>query len=344
MRTRIARSRAGRCHRHLLRMAHALDEPLISVVIPCYNHAHFLAEAIESVRAQSYPRIEIVVVDDGSTDQTAEVARRYPGLRYLRQRNQGLAAARNAGLHASTGRYLVFLDADDRLLPGALHAGRECLQEHPSCAFAFGRYRWIAADGAVLPELPEDRPRPPDAYQAFLEGNYVAMHSTALFRREALFQVGGFDARLRECEDYDLYLRLTRTRPVAEHSALLAEYRQHGSNMSAHAPRMLGTVLRVLRAQRDHVVGNPAYAASYRKGVGAWRDYYGEQMLREVRRCVRERQWGDARRTLGALWRLCGARIPNVLLLYALPPKLRSALRRLRQRAARSADLAVEPR
>ena len=101
---------------------------LVSVVIPCYNQAHFLGEAIESVLAQTYPHREIVVVDDGSPDNTREVASRYPGVRYVRQENQGLAAARNTGLRHSSGSYLVFLDADDRLLPEALEVGLRQLQ------------------------------------------------------------------------------------------------------------------------------------------------------------------------------------------------------------------------
>src|ERR687890_856397 len=96
---------------------------LVSVVIPCYNQAHFLGEAIESVLAQSYPRFEIIVVDDGSTDDTSKVAARHPGGRYVYQNNQGVSAARNSGLARSEGEYVVFLDADDRLLPEALVAG-----------------------------------------------------------------------------------------------------------------------------------------------------------------------------------------------------------------------------
>src|SRR3712207_5573157 len=119
------------------------NTPLVSVVIPCYKQAHFLGEAIESVLAQSYPHFEVVVVDDGSTDNTSEVAARYPGVRCVRQDNQGLAAARNSGLAHSKGEYLLFLDADDRLLPHALEVGVERLEAHPECAFVSGRYRNI---------------------------------------------------------------------------------------------------------------------------------------------------------------------------------------------------------
>ena len=98
-------------------IADAHDSPVVSVVIPCYRQAHFLPDAIESVLAQTYPHFEIIVVDDGSPDDTRAVAGRYPGVRCLRQRNRGLSAARNAGLAASIGTYVVFLDADDRLTP-----------------------------------------------------------------------------------------------------------------------------------------------------------------------------------------------------------------------------------
>src|SRR5918995_6791294 len=112
---------------------------LVTVVIPCYNQAHFLGEAIESVLSQSYKRFEIVVVDDGSTDDTSEVATRYPRVRCIRQENRGLAGARNTGIRHCQGEYVVFLDADDRLLPEALEAGVREPGAHPEGAFVSGR-------------------------------------------------------------------------------------------------------------------------------------------------------------------------------------------------------------
>src|SRR5437867_2391143 len=93
---------------------------LVSVVIPCYNNAPFLRDAIQSVLSQTYERTEFIVVDDGSSDDTSDVASSDPGIRLIRQQNQGVSAARNAGLRQSRGDYVVFLDADDRLLPGAV--------------------------------------------------------------------------------------------------------------------------------------------------------------------------------------------------------------------------------
>src|SRR5215212_9338337 len=123
---------------------------LVSVIIPCYNQAHFLGEAIESVLSQSYKNFEIIVVDDGSSDNTSEVASSYEEVRLVRQENRGLSAARNAGITHSEGEYLVFLDADDRLLPKALEAGLECFEAHPECALVAGHSKFIRADGSFI--------------------------------------------------------------------------------------------------------------------------------------------------------------------------------------------------
>src|SRR4051812_33839695 len=122
---------------------------LVSVIIPCYNQARFLGQAIESVSRQDYPQFEVIVVDDGSTDDTSEVAARYPGVRVIRQKQLGISAARNRGLRESTGSYLVFLDSDDRLLPHALRIGMNYLLDHSECAFVFGIHQKISADGSL---------------------------------------------------------------------------------------------------------------------------------------------------------------------------------------------------
>ncbi|MCA1616983.1 MAG: glycosyltransferase family 2 protein [Acidobacteria bacterium] len=122
--------------------------PLASVIIICYNQARFLGEAIESVLRQTYKHYEIVVMDDGSTDDPAAVAARYPGVRFFTQPNQGTAGAtRNSGFRKSRGEYLVFLDADDRLLPNALGVGVAGLTGHPECGFAVGRFLPMTVDG-----------------------------------------------------------------------------------------------------------------------------------------------------------------------------------------------------
>ena len=124
---------------------------LVSAIVPCYNQAHFLSEAIASILNQTYPHYEIIVIDDGSTDDTSAVAARQPGVRCIRTKNEGLAAARNTGLRASAGDYVVFLDADDRLLPEAFEAGVGCLNAHAECAMVYGHVKLVDAAGSPLP-------------------------------------------------------------------------------------------------------------------------------------------------------------------------------------------------
>ena len=123
---------------------------LVSVIIPCYNQARFLSEAIESVLAQSHRHFEIVVVDDGSSDRPEDVVASYSGVRCIRQANQGPSAARNVGIRASRGDYLVFLDADDRLLPEALTVGLEELNANAECTFVYGHCTFISSTGYPL--------------------------------------------------------------------------------------------------------------------------------------------------------------------------------------------------
>ena len=277
--------------------------PTASVVVICYNHGRYLPEAIESVLAQSLENVEVIVVDDGSTDDTPDVASRYPTVRYIRQRNRGMAAARNTGLRASRGRFVCFLDADDRLLPDALRIGARSLEEHGDCAFVSGHHRLIDAEGRPLPM--ESRPCVGEEhYRTLLERNYIGMHATVLFRREALERVSGFDPSLRACDDYDSYLRIASRMPVHCHDGLVAEYRQHGSNTSLNWGLMLRSTVGPLRAQRRHVRGRGELEAALRRGVRHWQRLYGRPLLAETLAALRRpRRWIAAARGVGTLLR-----------------------------------------
>jgi glycosyltransferase involved in cell wall biosynthesis len=299
---------------------------LVSVIIPCYNQAHFLAEAIESVLAQNHPRFEILVVDDGSTDDTSEVAARYPEVRCLRQENRGLAAARNAGLRSSEGEYVVFLDADDRLLPNALEAGLECFEDHRECALVAGHYRLIAADGSLLRQWESQRVNG-DHYLALLRGNNIGMHATVMYRRAVLESVRGFDTSLRACEDYDLYFRVARTFPICHHGKLVAEYRQHDANMTRNSGLLLKSAMTVLRAQRMHVKGNNHYKKAYNAGIEYWGRWYGNPLIEEMRVHVREREWRAAIEGMLVLLRYHPRGLPRLL-----PARLRRRIQALLQK------------
>jgi glycosyltransferase involved in cell wall biosynthesis len=161
------------------------SRPNVTVVVTCYNQGHFLPESIGSILSQTRLPDEIVLVDDGSTDNTRDKVRCFPEVSYIRQDNSGLAAARNTGLRRSRGDLLVFLDADDRLLPHALEAGLDDFEAHPECGFVFGSFRRIDATGRVLADRAAMRPLGKDAYLGLLRNNQICMHATAMFRRRA---------------------------------------------------------------------------------------------------------------------------------------------------------------
>src|SRR6266513_5871645 len=274
------------------------NSPLVSVIIPCYNQSQFLADAIESVLNQSYGRRELIVVDDGSTDDGAQVAAKHFGIALIRQQNRGLAAARNAGIEASAGDCLVFLDADDRLLPRALEAGAHCITAHSECAFVYGCYSLIAADGVPIPST-QRRCIQDSHYLNMLRFNYIGMHATVMYQRRVFDLVGRFDTSLAACEDYDLYLRITRHHPIHCHGKTIAEYRQHDSNMSSRSDLMLKHSLLVLGSQWKYVKGNKRGQEAYKAGVVNWRGYYGKKLMKTVRSQARARDWSRAIR--GAL-------------------------------------------
>jgi glycosyltransferase involved in cell wall biosynthesis len=259
----------------------------VSIVIPCFNHGRFLGEAIDSARRQTRRPAEIVVVDDGSRDESAAVAAGYNDVRLVSQPNQGLAVARNTGLRATRGEFVIFLDADDRLLPKAVETGVACLHRHPSAAFAFGRCSLIDEFGRPLATN-----RPPITgayYRELLVSNYIWMPAMAMFRRSVFDAVGGFDPRVSPSADYDLYLRITRQFEIAPHGALVAEYRRHSANMSADPVLMLRTTLSVLRRQRRYACCSPHDRAAYKEGLLQWRRFYGEHLVERFRAELHQR-------------------------------------------------------
>ena len=271
--------------------------PLVSVVIPCYKQAHFLADAIDSALAQTYPAVEVVVVDDGSPDNTAEVARRYRTIRCIKQENRGLAAARNAGLAASTGEFIVFLDADDRLLPKAVETGVALLVGDQRLGFVAGRSRFIAADGSPLPTTQPLR-RPDDPYRELLRRNSILMPGMAMFRRFSLDALGGFAPRIDACADYELYLRISRSFPVLFHDEVVAEYRRHGANMSGDAVLMLRQIYQLMRAEKRRVRGR-ACRRAHRIGSRDIRAFYGDRVVDQIRLRVRRREdWSGVVRAM----------------------------------------------
>jgi hypothetical protein len=187
----------------------------------------------------------------------------------------------------SRGEILIFLDADDRLLPRAVEAGVECLERHPAAAFAFGRCVLIDEGGSPMKT---DQPHvTTDFYRELLLRNYIWTPAVVAFRRRIFDRVGGFDARVNASADYELYLRISREHEVVAHDALVAEYRRHTWNMTADPVLMLRTILSVLRSEWRHARRSPECRAAYREGILRWREFYGEYLVERFRRKLHRR-------------------------------------------------------
>ncbi len=259
----------------------------VSLIIATFNHARFLDAAIDSALAQTLGAVDVIVVDDGSTDDTPAVLARYAGrVRVLRQPNRGLAAARNAGLAAARGTYVAFLDADDVMASTKLAAQLAVLERSPTIGWTycdvlietvatrttvtaserFG-YGARALDGWLFPEL--------------IHGNFIPAIAP-MIRRTALDAVGGFDERLTALEDWDMWLRLSLIAEARYTPAVLVTYRIRPGGMSEDRARMdrnrfcvldkinrtrpvalesLGSVGRRLIADTHNWLGKEAYAS-----------------------------------------------------------------------------------
>jgi glycosyltransferase involved in cell wall biosynthesis len=247
---------------------------IVSVIIPCYNHGYYLPKAIESVLNQTYQNFEIIVIDDGSTDDTKEACLMYPSAKYFYQVNAGLSAARNSGVKYSSGDYLVFLDADDWLLETALESNLDLLIKKNEIAFVSGGHElyYEPEDKTWLVQKEVDK----ETYLKLLEGNFIGMHATVLYQRW-VFDTFKFDTSLPYCEDYDLYLQITRQHPVIHHTGLIAVYRLHDNNMSSNYSRMMKYALLVLSNQEKNLITS-AEKESFLIGIAFWKSYYSKKI------------------------------------------------------------------
>lgn len=255
-----------------------MSQQLVSVVIPCYNYGNYLEKAIESVLIQTYPYYEIVVVDDGSMDHTKEVAQKYDTVKYIYQSNQGVSAARNNGIKNSKGKFIVFLDADDWLLPDALFINIKYLLQIPKAAFVSGAHNlfyqpenktWL-----IQKEVTENH------YCHLLEGNYMGMPAVGMYQ-SWVFNEFKFDTSLKYCEDYDLCLRIARKCPVIHHIEPVAVYNHHEDNTSSNVLAMLEYALLVLHKQKSFLL-NESEEECFKQGLINWKSYYSEKIYNNL--------------------------------------------------------------
>jgi glycosyltransferase involved in cell wall biosynthesis len=220
--------------------------PLVSVVIPVYNQGGFVGAAIESVLAQDVPS-ELIVVDDGSTDETPDVLDRFGDrLLTIRQPNRGAAAALNAGIRAAAGKFVCWLSADDRYLPGKLRMQVALLESLPSAGFSCTWTRLIDAEGRLYRPDKPPRWKHEDRFVSVFWNNPIN-GSSVMIRKALLDQVGYFDESLTADVDAHMWLRLLETTELAEVRHFLTEYRIHTASISANRPRMAAARTQVRR-------------------------------------------------------------------------------------------------
>lgn len=256
---------------------------LVTIIIPCYNQSEFLSESVVSVLRQSYKHYEIIVVNDGSTDNTTEVAKKFHNVRLIEQTNMGLAEARNTGLSESNGEFLIFLDADDRLLSNALEIGVKAFENHPESAFVSGFCKFISKAGSSQKFL--DQPLFPvdsDHYIALLKKNYIWSPANVMYRHKVFKQTAGFDPNVNPAADYELYLRIARQFPVHQHGEIVAEYRKHDTSMSSNPKLMLENVLKVLEDQREYIKLNERFKKALNRGIAFYFYLYGKDIIYRI--------------------------------------------------------------
>ena len=266
--------------------------PKFSVVMSAYNYGRWIREAIQSVLNQTYKDFELIVADDGSTDNTAEVVASFPGVKYMWQENRGPAAASNAGVAMSQGEYLAFTGADDHLLPRALEIGAEIMDQHPEVGMVYGQAEMMDENGYV--------------YR--IRGSSILNHSAVIDGKdqikELLFEnriipammvtrrcfdaVGGVDEELRAiAEDRHFCIKVAKKFSLAYIAEPIVKYRLHGNQMHRHVdPKLAETAFLLVM---DEIYGDPdfaptflhlknaAYSRNYRR-IAAYGLYYGRDL------------------------------------------------------------------
>ncbi len=234
------------------------DKPLVSAIIPTYNRAHVVGEAIESVLNQSYENIELIVVDDGSSDKTEHTLRKYVGrIRYIFQNNAGPAAAFNCGFRESRGEIVTFLGSDDIWMPTFVERQVSLLQragESVPCSLANGLLRFANGSETTSFELASLYPNCDEGIWSnvteMLATRFIMCGQLIAIRRQALQKVGGFDSSLRLLEDYDIGLRLSLEGPWGFIRDPLVVYRQSASDslsleLSSEDPKIHQYMLKI---------------------------------------------------------------------------------------------------
>jgi len=270
--------------------------PTVSVIIPTYNNASFLGEAVESVLSQTYKKIEILVVDDGSTDTTAQVIEKYKEqVRYLYKENGGVSSARNRGLEEARGEWVAFLDADDLWLPDKLQSQMEPMIQNDRVGIVTCGAMMINEEDQMIDQfmIPDYRNRE-NLLKSLYKENVISGGSQVLVRKKCLERVGNFDESLKCGEDWDMWLRIAKISEIVFIERPLVKIRTRAdscSNSSENLERNLRHECQVLKKNLPEVGLSPQKlflkmeSYSYRYFVTAW-SYYEAGMKKGAWQCI----------------------------------------------------------
>lgn len=306
--------------------------PLVSVIIPTYNHGEFIEEAIGSVLAQTYRNLEVLVIDDGSTDQTFETLKRFQGrLRYVFQENQGVSSARNRGIRMAWGDFIAFLDSDDAWLPEKLELQMEILMQNPSVGLVGCGVLFVDSSGGVEKEwIPKDYAGQEEFLEELRVRNVFFNPSCAVLRRDCFDRVGLFKERLRFGEDWDMWLRVAKTDQTDFVRKPLVKFRRHAHSKSYKKVKIMKSdITEIIESHLEEKKGETrrkAYSYLYTDLSGVCQD--------------ENRRWLAAAYALKALWSYPLSlssedyRVP-LLLKAMLPGRLYRTLKGLKESASR---------
>lgn len=298
--------------------------PAVSIVMPAYNVSTYIGDAIESVLRQTFNDWELLIVDDGSTDDSLQTAIRYarrcPRILVMHQQNGGISAARNTALARAAGDIIAILDSDDVWLPDFLESQLQVLQDHPEIDIVTANAWFMGSlrDGQLARPYPDRRPAP-DLMNLICDEESVFIMS--MFRRRVYETLGGFDESMRSNEDYDFWLRAA----VAgfrfhRNDRPLGRYRRRDDSLSASELRMLRGILRVYQKLRPSVLERPAELAALDRQVAR---FEVERVAAEARAAMDARDFRRARALLAELHsRRGGPRLRLAALMARWAPSL----------------------
>ena len=290
--------------------------PEVSIIIPVYNPGHYLGIAVQSILAQSFTDWELIIVDDGSTEDIASIVSEYPAIKLIRQKNSGQAIARNVGILHASGEYLAFLDQDDVWMPTKLETQAQRMRQDASLGLCHTQFYLIDSEGRKTGEGFGRQ----QSYEEMLQGSGICGSSTVMLRREVCLACGMFDAFCQPAEDYDLWLRIARHFSTDFVASSEAGYRLHSQNQSLQYTQTYQAIVEILHkhARIAQAKGDLIALSAAQYGLQRIRPTYGTQAFDQCRLSLRNRKVMPFLTHLGFAFHHAPGYVTRSLLTYAV--------------------------